>query len=225
MLVNAGLDLSGIVFLLFIRGLPRQSAARGATLLADLGAGLQYVRSPPILYTVIGMILAFAFFALSFRQVMPAFTKEVLDIGPGGTGLLLLAVGLGSLLGSLILAALGDFRRKVRLLMASVLLQSVVLTLFAWSPRFWASWIMLLFVRATSFGFFVPLVVTLIQLNVPLELRGRVLSILRLAPAVHYVGALPLAVAADVISWPAAITVGAALSLGVWRPVLRHLEA
>ena len=230
LLVNAGLYLSGIVFLLLIRGLPSQSAARGATWLADLREGLRFVRSTPVLYTVIGMILAFAFFALSFRQVMPAFAKEVLEIGPGGTGLLLLAVGLGALLGNLILAALGNFRHKVRLLMASVLLQAVVLTLFAWSPWFWTSWIILLFVGATSFGFFIPLVVTLIQLNVPTELRGRVLSIMGLAPAVHYVGALPLAAAADVVSWPVAITGGAGLSLfvalwlGVWRPVLRRLE-
>ncbi len=83
---------------------------------------------------------------------------------------------------------------------------------------------------ATSFGFFTPLVITLVQLNVPPELRGRVLSILQFAPAVHYLGALPLAVAAEVISWPVAITGGAAMSLlvalwlGVWSPVLRHME-
>ena len=165
-----------------------------------------------------------------YRQVMPAFTKEVLEIGAGETGLLLLAVGLGSLIGSLILASLGDFRHKALLLVASVLLFSVVLSLFAWSPWFWASWIILLFVGATSFGFFTPLVITLIQLNVPPELRGRVLSIFQLAPALHYLGALPLAVVANVLSWPVAITGGAALSLlvalwlGVWRPVFRHVE-
>ena len=226
---SAGLYLSGIVFLLLIRGLPRQSAASGSTLLADLRAGLQCVRSTPVLYTVIGMTLAFAFFTLSFRQVMPAFAKDVLEIGAGGTGLLLLAVGLGSLLGTLILAAQGDFRRKGRLFMASGLLVSVVLPLFAWSPWFWASWIILLFVGA-AIGFFVPLAITLVQLNVPSELRGRVISIFTMAPAVSFVGALPLAAAANVISWPVAITGGAALSLlvalwlGVWRPVLRHLE-
>ncbi|MCH7738221.1 MAG: MFS transporter [Chloroflexi bacterium] len=230
LLVNGGLYLSGIVFLLLIRGLPHQAAAKGATMLADLRAGLRCVRSTPILYTVIGMTLAFAFFALSFRQVMPAFTKEVLEIGAGGTGLLLLAVGLGSLIGSLTLASLGIFKFKAKLLIASVLLQSVVLTLFAWSTSTWVSWIILLFVGATSFGFFVPLVITLIQLNVPPELRGRVLSILGVAPAIHYLGALPLALAADAISWPVAITGGAMLSLlvavwlGVWRPVLRRLE-
>ena len=229
LLVNAGLYLSGIGFLLFITGLPRRSATKGVKLLAELGAGLQCVRSTPILLTVIGMTLAFAFFALSFRQVMPAIAQEVLEIGAGGTGLLLLAVGLGSLFGNLILAGLGDFRRKAGLLMASVLLQSVFLTLFAWSPWPWVSWVILLFVGAMSFGFFVPLVVTLIQLNVPPELRGRVLSILGLAPAVHYLGALPLTLAANAISWPVAVTAGAALSmlvalwLGVWRPVLRRL--
>ncbi len=229
LLVNAGLYLSGSGFLVFITELPRISATQGVTLLVELGAGLQCVRSTPILLTVIGMTLAFAFFALSFRQVMPAIAQEVLEIGAGGTGLLLLAVGLGSLFGNLILAGLGDFRRKTSLLMASVLLQSMFLTLFAWSPWPWVSWIILLFVGAMSFGFFVPLVVTLIQLNVPPELRGRVLSILGLAPAVHYLGALPLALAANAISWPVAVTAGAGLSmlvalwLGVWRPVLRQL--
>ncbi len=229
LLVNAGIYVSGIVFLLFIRGLPPQAAARGATVLADLRAGMQCVRSTPVLYTVLGMIMAFTFFVMSFRQVMPAFAKDVLEIGAGGTGLLLLAVGLGSLLGTLILAAQGDFRRKGRLFMASGLLVSVVLTLFAWSPWFWASWIILFFV-GLAMGFFVPLAITLVQLNVPSELRGRVISIFTLAPAVHFVGALPLAAAANLISWPVAITGGAALSLlvalwlGVWRPVLRHLE-
>ena len=230
LLVNAGLYLSGIVFLLFIKGLPRQAAAKGATLLADLRAGVQCVWSTPILYTLIGMTVALAFFALSVRQVMPAFAKDVLDIGAGETGLLLLALGLGSLIGNVIIAALGDIRRKARLLMASVLLHSVVLTLFAWLPWYWASWTILLFVGATSFGLFLPLVITLVQLNAPTELRGRVVSILGLAPAFHFVGALPLAAAADAISWPVAVTGGAALSfcvalwLGVWRPVLRKLE-
>ncbi len=231
LIVNAGLYLVGIVFLLLIRDLPSRAPAPKATLMRDLQAGLQCIRSTPVLYTIIGIAVAFAFFGMSHRQVLPAFTKEVLDVGAGGTGLLLLGAGLGALLGSLILASLGDFRRKTWLLMGSVLLLGVVLILFAWSPWYWASWILFLFVGLMSFGFFWPLATTLIQLNVPPELRGRVLSVLQLAPAVHYLGALPLAVAAEVISWPVAITGGAAMTLvvalwlGIWRPVLRRLEA
>ena len=231
LMVNAGLYLVGIVFLLLIKDLPSRAPAPKATLLGDLQAGLQCIRSTPILYTIIGIAVAFAFFGMSHRQVLPAFTKEALDVGAGGTGLLLLGAGLGSLLGSLILASLGDFRRKTRLLMGSVLLLSVFLILFAWSPWYWASWIIFLFVGVMSFGFFWPLATSLIQLNVPPQLRGRVLSVLQLAPAVHHLGALPLAVVAEIISWPVAITGGAAMTLvvavwlGIWRPVLRRLEA
>ena len=70
----------------------------------------------------------------------------------------------------------------------------------------------------------------MVQLNVPPELQGRVLSVLQLAPAVHYLGALPLTSAAEVITWPLALTGGAAMTLfvalwlGVWRPALRCLE-
>ena len=231
LLVNGGLYLGGIGFLLLIRGLPPREPAPKATMLGDLKTGVQIIWSTPVLYSIIGIALAFAFFGMSHTHVMAAFTIEVLDVGAASTGLLFLGSGLGSILGSLILASMGDFQFKTRLLMASVLLLCVVLTLFAWSPWYWASWIIYFFVGVLSFGFIWPLATTLIQLNVPAELRGRVLSVLQFAPAVHYLGALPLTVAAGVINWPVAITGGAAgtlvvaLWLGIWRPALRRLEA
>ena len=228
--VNAGLYLSGAVFLALIRGLPAQYAGNGSSVFEDLKAGLRSIRSTPILYTVIGMTLAFAFFAVSYRNVMPGFGKEVLDIGPGGSGLLLLAAGLGSLIGSLILASLGDHRSKTRLLVISVSLLSIFLIAFAWSQWFWLSWVILLFVGFTSFGFFTPLANTLIQLNVAPDVRGRVLSIFQLAPALHYLGGLPLAATAGIFSWPIALTGSAIMSLvvalwlGVLRGTLREYE-
>ncbi|MBC8279660.1 MAG: MFS transporter, partial [Chloroflexi bacterium] len=116
LVANAGLYAVGILFLAMIKGLPPRAEAGKTAILKDLNAGLQCVRSTPVLYTVIGLAFAFAFFAMSYRQVLPAFTEEVLDVGAGGTGLLWLGAGLGSLLGSLILASLGDFRRKAWLL-------------------------------------------------------------------------------------------------------------
>ena len=230
LMVNGVLYLSGIIFLLLIRDLPSRVPDPRATLIKDLQTGLECIRSTPVLYTVIGIAVAFAFFGMSHRLVLPAFTKEVLDIGAGSTGLLLLGAGLGSLLGSLVLASLGDFRRKTWLLMGSVLSLGMVLILFAWSPWYWSSWIIFFWVGVFSFGVFWPLATTMVQLNVPPELQGRVLSVLQLAPAVHYLGALPLASAAEVVSWPVAVTGGAAMTLvvalwlGIWRPALRCLE-
>jgi len=53
---------------------------------------------------------------------------------------------------------------------------------------------------------------------------------LQLAPGIHFLSALPLAVAGDLISWPIALTGAAgitllvALWLGLWRPLLRQFE-
>ncbi|MEC9280910.1 MAG: MFS transporter [Chloroflexota bacterium] len=230
LLVNAGMYLAGIFFLFLIKDLPPRAPGPKASLVGDLLSGLRHIRSTPVLYTIIGMALAFTFFAMSYRQVLPAFTRDMLDVGAGGTGLLWLSAGLGSLLGSLIVASLGDFRHKARLMVGSLLLLFVVLTLFAWSPWYWASWVLFFFVGVTSLGLFWTLATTLVQLNVPNEVRGRVMSVLQLAPAVHFLSGLLLAVGAEAVGWPIAITGTVAMTLmvtvwlGIWRPVLRRLE-
>lgn len=230
LLVNAGMYLAGIFFLFLIKDLPPRAPGPKASLVGDLLSGLRHIRSTPVLYTIIGMALAFTFFAMSYRQVLPAFTRDMLDVGAGGTGLLWLSAGLGSLLGSLIVASLGDFRHKARLMVGSLLLLFVVLTLFAWSPWYWASWVLFFFVGVTSLGLFWTLATTLVQLNVPNEVRGRVMSVLQLAPAVHFLSGLLLAVGAEAVGWSIAITGTVAMTLmvtvwlGIWRPVLRRLE-
>ena len=230
LVANAAMYLFGIAFLVLIKGLVAMPEAPKKAIIRELREGLQCVRSTPVLYTVIGLALAFTFFGMSYRQVLPAFTKEVLDVGAGGTGLLWLGAGLGSLLGSFLLASLGDFKRKSWLLLASLLLLCVFLIAFAWSPWYWISWILFFFVGTMSTGLFWPLANTLVQLNVPSELRGRVLSILQIAPAIHFLSALPLAVAGGLVSWSIAVS-GAALMvllvtllLGIWRPTLRRFE-
>ena len=230
LLVNAGMYLAGIFFLFLIKDLPPRAPGPKASLVGDLLSGLRHIRSTPVLYTIIGMALAFTFFAMSYRQVLPAFTRDMLDVGAGGTGLLWLSAGLGSLVGSLIVASLGGFRQKARLMVGSLLLLFVVLTLFAWSPWYWASWGLFFFVGVTSLGLFWTLATTLVQLNVPNEVRGRVMSVLQLAPAVHFLSGLLLAVGAEAVGWPIAITGTVAMTLmvtvwlGIWRPVLRRLE-
>ena len=228
LLATAGLYLSGILFLALIKGLPPQAETVATDLVKDLKAGLNCVRSTPVLYTVIGMALAFTFFGMSYRQVLPAFTEEVLAVGAGGTGLLWLGAGVASLLGNLLLASLGDFKRKSLLLVGSFLFLCLFLVAFAWSSWYWLSWILFFFVGMMSTGFIWPLLNTLVQLNVPSEMRGRVLSILQVAPAIHFLSALPLAVAGDLISWPMAVTGASVMTLvismwlGGWRPVLRQ---
>ena len=229
--VNAGLYASGIFFLVFMKNLPVISEIPKTAMLRDLKNGLYCVWSSPVLYTVIGLAFAFTFFAMSYRQVLPAFTQEVLSVGAGGTGLLWMGAGLGSLVGNLILASLGDYKAKSIILVGSLIAVCIFLALFAWSTWYWPSWIIFFFLGMASTGFFWPMANTLIQLNAPSELRGRIISILQVAPAIHFLSALPLALAGETFTWPIAVTGAAgitllvAMLLGVWNPTLRRSEA
>ena len=228
--LNGGFYVSGIVFFLFIRGLTQQKPTGRASILGDLWAGLQCIWSSQVLLAVLVIAISFGFFGMAHRQVLPAFAKEVLEAGPDGTGLLLLSAGLGSLLGSIILASLGNFQRKSWFMVASALFFCLTMFLFSWTPWYWGSFGIIFFVGVASFGWFWSLATTLVQLNVPSDFRGRVLSVMQFAPALHYLGAWPVAKAAEAVNWPIAIAAGPAIFLvvclwfGLWRPTLRRLK-
>ena len=184
--------------------------------------GLVYIKNNPLVLTVIVITCSFGGFGMSHMQVIPAMAKEVLGTGAAGVGLLLLASGVGSLIGTLFAPLIGN-TNIYRSLLVCLVVFTVVLTLFAWSTWFWVSWTLFLLVGVVSLGLIWTLSSTLIQLETPLEMRGRVMGILQFTPGFHYLGALPLALAAGQWGWGVAITGAAVLSLSVtvWFALVR----
>lgn len=229
MFLNGGCYLVGTVFLLLVRSRSQQPAARDTTILRDLWEGLRYFVKTPVTLMVIGLGFAFGFFGMPYIQVMPAFAKDTLGVGAGGAGILLAGAGFGSLLGNLVLASLGDFRHKNWLLIGSAFIFGLSLLIFAWSPWFWLSWAILLVVGMGSSGY-ISVGTAVLQLHVPPELQGRVLSLWYVTAGLMFIGALPVAAAADAYGWPVAFSAGALLFLvaaswlGLWRPTLRNLR-
>jgi MFS family permease len=227
--LNGSCYLMSFAILLLVSTRPRSRPEQGTSILRELLEGLRYFRATPVVFTVIGIGYAYGLFASPYQQVMPAFAKSVLEADASGVGLLIAAVGIGSLLGNIALASLGDFRYRNRLMMGALVLFGVALMAFAWSPWFWASWLILLLVGMGSVTY-VSLGTTVLQLTVPSELLGRVMSLWTIGAAFVYVGALPMGVTADLSTWPIAVSAGAglftlvALWLGVWRPTLRRMS-
>ena len=224
----AGCFLVGTGTLLMVRRVPQTArTGRRPTILSDLAVGVKYCWNTPVTFTVIGIGFAFGFFAMPYSQVLPAFAKQVLDAGAGHAGLLMSGAGVGSLFGTFILASLGNFRRKNRLLLGCVFLFGVSLFCLAWSPWFWLSWAILFFI---GMGSIVPMGTTVLQLSVPAELQGRVMSIWYVSAGFMFIGSFPMTVVADTLGWTAAFAGGAAIYLliafilGVLRPTLRRLD-
>ena len=102
-----------------------------------------------MILTVIITSCAFGGFGMSHMQVVPAIAKDTLGVGAADIGLLFFASGIGSLAGSLYLPTIGR-AHVYRALLASLLVFTVVLSLFAWSNWFWATWVFFLLVGGTG---------------------------------------------------------------------------
>ena len=221
--VNAGCFLAAACCVLMIRNFVQDTPERRSDLFRALWDGLVYFRQTPVAFTVIGIGFAFGFFGMPHVQVMPAFAREVLEATAGQAGLLITAAGVGSLVANMILAMLGNYRRKNLLLIGALLLFEAGLFLFAWSHWFWVSWTLLLFIGMGSIAY-ISLGTTVLQLSVPQELQGRVMSIWYASAGFMFIGSLPMSLAADYIGWPIALAGGAVICFA-FTPVAGNFAA
>ena len=196
----------------------------------QLKEGFAYVRSQPaILYLMIGSaflsICGFSLFAL-----MPAWAKDVLGGDATTNGLLNSARGLGSMVGALLIATLSYLKRRGRMWALGSYAMPLFTLLFALMRELPLSLLML-------FGFGLNLMMianinnALIQMEVPDELRGRVMSIYTLVFQGGFpIGSLLAGAAAAQIGEPTTIAISAVLLLGFalftsrYRPEIGRME-
>ncbi|MFQ6030656.1 MAG: MFS transporter [Dehalococcoidia bacterium] len=227
--LNAGFYFLGTLTLLPIKGLSQRGASGKSGMIGDLVAGLRYFWVTPVAFTVIGMGMAFGFFGMPYIQLMPAFAKEVLGLGAAGAGLLLTATGVGSLVGNVGLASLGDTGHKNWILLWSLIVFGVGLICLAISPWLWLSWAILLLVGAGG-SIVISVMITILQLTVPGDLQGRVLSLLYVSAGLMFAGSYPMSLVGEHLNWTVAFAGGSGLCLlvvlilGLWLPTLRRLE-
>ncbi|MCJ7707250.1 MAG: MFS transporter, partial [Anaerolineales bacterium] len=173
--------LNAVSFLAVIAGLlmmslpPFQRPAQRDTGLGDLKRGLAYLAGDRQVLGLVTMVAAFSLIGFPYAVLLPVFAQDVLRIGVEGYGILLGAQGVGALAAALSLAILGDRRPKGRLLWLSRWMLVAAVALLGFSRTTALS---LLALALAGFALISQLAVTntLIQLAVPDDLRGRVLS-------------------------------------------------
>ena len=225
-----------IVSLLMMRDLPSVHAAKAAPLTRHMAEGVRYVLSNKLILILTSLVAVSAFLSMPYSTLMPVMADQVLKstaapvvaalcVEPGAPfrcrtpealalGMLLTAVGIGAVTGALLVASLPDNARRGRLLTLGNLLFPALLLAFAASRWFLLSIVLLVGV-GMSFVVQNSLANTLIQLIVPNELRGRVMSVYALTFQTSMrVGGLQAGFVADAIGPALSIAIGALLSLG-----------
>ncbi len=218
---------AALLFMLPVVEKVRQRAV--TSIKVDLVEGLRYIYHSPLIRSLLAMAFVSIAFGLPYMNLMPVFAVDIFDVGEFGLGFLLGMAGLGSLIGSLILASLGDFRRKGLLCIGLAFGFGAAVALFGFSDSYPLSLVLLIAVGLLGAGY-LAVNNTLIQSKVPHEMLGRVMSIYVMTFAMMPLGTLPLGAVSEAIGAQLAIGAGGiivvlfTLGMAIFHPRLRRLE-
>ena len=173
--INGISFLAVIIALLLININNGQRRSTKNFLIKDLSDGLKFIKDNRIILILISMVGITSLFGISYVILMPVFANDVLNVGVKGLGLLMSSAGFGALIAALILARLGDFKYKGKLLISSSIIFSISLVLFSLSKTYFISLITLILIGGASVTA-IGIVNTLLQTLVPDEFRGRAMS-------------------------------------------------
>jgi MFS family permease len=143
--------------------------------LATVFAGFAFLGKQPVVLGAISLDL-FAVVLGGVTALLPIYAKDILHTGPWGLGLLRAAPAIGALMMGVLLAYIPLDRHVGRRLLVSVAIYGAAILVFAFSTHFLVAMIAL----AVSGGAdMVSIVVrqTLVQLETPDEMRGRVSAV------------------------------------------------
>lgn len=139
-----------------------------------IAGGLAYVRHTDLVLLVTLNVAIVSTFGMNFGVTVPALAQQVLHTDAAGYGFLMTASGIGSLIAALSIAFSGK-SRPVMVPLGAILL-GVALTAAALVHVYALAMVSMLFVGLGAIGM-AATANTTIQLAVPDELRGRVISV------------------------------------------------
>jgi predicted MFS family arabinose efflux permease len=196
--------LNGLSFLaviaallsLHIKHIPATTTTR---MRQELKSGFAFVRENRGLIGLSVLGFATTFLGNPVLTFLPLFTKNVFAGGVNEYTYLMASAGGGAVTGALVVAWLGKFPHMGRALLILQFLFGVLVVVFAITRVFWLNAV-LLFAAGACMVMVFAMLSSLVQLNAPNEMRGRVMSIYMVA----FRGGMP--VGSLIAGWMATLT-------------------
>lgn len=195
---------------LMVRGSGQPQGARRRVSWRSLGEGFEFIYHTRIILS----LFLLDFFAVLFgfyRPILPIFAEDVFEVGARGLGALYAAPAIGALVGSGLLLAAGDIRRKGAVSILGTLLFALSLGLLGFSQWFWMG---LIAVGLLGFSDAISVSIrrTVVQILAPDDMRGRATSFLTVfAQTTNALGAVIAGAGAALLGAPNAALVGCLL--------------
>ena len=211
----------GVGFLWFIKGSYHNPGEREPFWQA-VSQGLRYAWGTIDIRKLLLLSLIMEAFGFSHLVMMPVMARDVLHVGAAGLGYLSAASGVGSTIGTIAVAGLGDFKSKGALLSGTAIGAGVSLVLFAFSPWFAASLVAVALVGGSLMAYDVTMGTTLQLLSYD-SMRGRVLGIYGLTFGFTPVGGFLAGSVATALSAPIAVATGGVIIVAYVAAIVRSV--
>jgi MFS family permease len=176
-LINTVTFLAVLAGLLLMRKeelVPLERTGEPPTMMRGIREGFSWVLASPQMRLVLLIVTVVSTVGFNFHVLLPLLASDTLQTGPEVFGILSAFFGGGALVGALLSAAIGRASWKVLVLGTG----GFSLSLLALAPMttVWACAV-LLFITGTCFTLWTSNANSILQLNAPDHLRGRVVSL------------------------------------------------
>lgn len=148
----------------------------GRNAIREFKEAFSYIKTTQVVFSVIVFVGMMNFFVLPYNTLTPVFAKDIFNGNASTLGVIDGVIGLGAFIGTLFLASLKPYVDLSRVLAINTFIFGIGLILFSQTSLYALA---LVFIGIAAFGMMANVTIsnTIIQLNVPKELRGRVLSV------------------------------------------------
>jgi MFS family permease len=177
--LNAVSFLAPIISLSIIKArfLPEKSAE---SMFKSFLQGFQFIWRQGAMVGVIVLAFTMTFLSMPTRTYIPVFVQDIFHRGAETYGNMLSLMGIGSIIGSLAMAGAGNISKKGRFALMMLICLGAGISIFSLSKRLPLSYGVLVLVGASMMAVFAT-VISLVQLIVTNEMRGRVMSVYNFA--------------------------------------------
>jgi len=177
--------LNGLSFLAPVISLLMLSARflpenRGETIFASMKQGIGFIRKQSAMEALIALAFLMTALGIPLITFLPVFAKDVFQGGPTVFTTFLVVSGMGSIVGALTVAAMGNIRNKGRVALSMLILLGAGMAGFSLSKSLVLSCFLLFLTGASLISVFAT-INSLVQLITTDEMRGRVMSIYNVA--------------------------------------------
>ncbi len=221
------------VYAVKLRGTPRSAEHKELMLresyVQSILKGWQFAWNNQIVRAGILCTTVVSLFIFPFTTLLPVFARDILDVGAGGQGMLLAAMGAGAVISSIMITLSGHRWTRGKVMLDASIVYGLAVVGLAFSPWYWLSLVAMV-VAGLCHVHANALVHTVIQTHSLPEYRGRTMALFNMSQMLSTAGSMLIGVLAVALGPRGAVAaMGLAGALGiVWlvlaMPAARRIK-